>query len=82
MRKKVALVLLLLVVLYLSVGVWFHVQEKRHWNACREQRIAKGEFVEPEMYPVLGVVFDMTYWPVYMWANKYNFGSVFGKECG
>ncbi len=81
MKKKISVILLLLIILYLSIGVWFHIQENRYWNLCREERLKRGEFVEPEVYPVIGVLFDVSYWPVYMLANKYNFGSIFGRKC-
>ncbi len=81
MKRKVSVILLLFIILYLSVGVWFHIQEKHYWNLCNKERLEKGEFVEPEVYPVIGVLFDVSYWPVYMWANKYNFGSIFGRKC-
>lgn len=43
-------------------------------DACREARLARGEFVEPEVFPgPLGLFFDVTWWPVYAWANVYHF---------
>ncbi|MBC7240700.1 MAG: hypothetical protein H5T71_11450, partial [Chloroflexi bacterium] len=40
----------ILIALYLLVGVGFHVAWKSALNACREVRIASGEWVEPEVF--------------------------------
>lgn len=76
--RKAALALLLLALVYLGVGLAFHVAWKGAREACRETRLARGEFVEPEVFwwP-LGLAFDMTWWPVYAWANVYHFGTHF-----
>ena len=70
------------VVLYLLVGVGFHVAWKSALSACREVRIAHGEWVEPEVLGGgLGFLFDVTFWPVYAWANIYHDGTPLATPC-
>ncbi len=71
----------LFIVLYLLIGLGFHWQWKQAQHACDDRLRARGEFVEPEVFPVIGVVFDMTYWPVYASANWYHTGKVFATPC-
>jgi len=68
--------------LYLLVGVGFHVAWKSALSACREARIAHGEWVEPEVLGGgLGFLFDVTFWPVYAWANIYHDGTPLATPC-
>lgn len=80
--RKVAPVLLLLVFLYTILGLAFHVAWKRAQAACREARLARGEFVEPEVFGgILGLMFDVTWWPVFTWANVYHYGTPLATPC-
>lgn len=82
MARKILLVLLVFGVLYLGMGLAFHLKSKSALAACQEMRKARGEFVEPEVFGgVLGLVFDMTNWPVYAWANIYHDGTPFATPC-
>ncbi len=81
MVRKVFTALLILVVIYLGIGLAFHIKWKSELEACREVRRSRGEFVEPEVFPVLGIFFDMTWWPVYTWANVYHYGTPFATPC-
>ncbi len=81
MVRKVFSALLILVVIYLGTGLAFHLKWKSALKACSEMRRAQGEFVEPEMSPVLGIFFDVTWWPVYAWANIYQDGTPFATPC-
>lgn len=65
MVRKILAAFLMFVILYLGIGLAFHFKWKSELGACREMRRAQGEFVEPEVFPVLGIFFDMTWWPVY-----------------
>jgi hypothetical protein len=81
MRKVVSIVLILAVV-YLGLGLGFHLGWKSAQDACREVRSARGEFVEPEVLGgALGLAFDVTYWPVYAWANVRLDGTPFATPC-
>jgi hypothetical protein len=40
-----------------------------------------GEFVESELFPILGVAFTMVWWPVYAWANVYHNNALFTTPC-
>ncbi|MGC8947468.1 MAG: hypothetical protein ACP5N6_15085, partial [Anaerolineae bacterium] len=72
MARKIFFALLIFVALYLGIGIAFHLKWKSALAACQETRRAQGEFVEPEVFGgILGLVFDMTNWPVYAWANIY-----------
>jgi hypothetical protein len=43
---------------------------------------ARGEFVEPEVFAgPLGLLFTLTNWPVYAWANCYHDGTIFATPC-
>ncbi len=82
MGRKLLIALVVLVVLYLSVGVVFHVLWKNALAECDRQLQARGEFVEPEVFAgPIGLFFDMTFWPVYARANLYHFGTIFSTPC-
>ena len=81
MIRKIGAALVLAGLIYLALGLAFHIKWKAELRACREARRAQGAFVEPEVFPVLGVFFDMTAWPVYAWANIYHHGTPFATPC-
>jgi len=82
MAWGVIVVLLVIAILYTSIGLAFHIKWHSALEACREARRARGEFVEPEVFGgVLGLLFDVTYWPVYAWANIYHDGTPFATPC-
>jgi len=68
-------------VLYLAVGTGFHIGWQQAQQDCKAWRRTHGEFVEPEVFPVLGIFFDVTWWPVYAAANLYHDGVVFATPC-
>ncbi len=76
------LVLALAGVVYVGLGLGFHFGWQARLAACREARSARGEFVEPEVFwPPLTLAFDVTFWPVYAWANVYHDGTPFATPC-
>jgi hypothetical protein len=80
--RKAVIVLSVLVALYLGMGLAFHFKWGSALAACRETRRAQGQFVEPEVFGgVLGLVFDVTAWPVYLWANIHHDGTPFATPC-
>ena len=80
--RKLMPVFLLLVALYLGTGFVFHVRWNSELAACREIRVAQGEFVEPEVFGNgIGLFFDMTYWPVYAAANISHWGTPLATPC-
>ncbi len=80
--RKVVVVLLIATLVYVGIGVGFHVRWRRAQAACRNARIARGEFVEPETFgPVISPVFDVTHWPIYARANVHHFGTPFATPC-
>jgi hypothetical protein len=82
MTRKTFVILSILVVLYLGIGLAFHIKWRSALAACRETRAAQGEFVEPEVLGgIMGLVFDITNWPVYSWANIYHDGTPFATPC-
>ncbi len=82
MARKILIALAILGVLYLGMGLAFHFKWKSALAACREIRIAKGEFVEPEVFGgVWGLAFNVTNWPVYLWANIYHDSTPFATPC-
>jgi hypothetical protein len=82
LARKILIILLALIILYVALGLAFHIKWHSALDACREARRARGEFVEPEVFGgVLGLLFDVTYWPVYAWANIYHDGTPFATPC-
>jgi hypothetical protein len=82
LTRKVAAALLILALLYLGLGLGFHLKWKSEQDACREAQIARGEFVEPEVFGnVVGLAFDVTFWPVYAYWNLYHDGTPFATPC-
>lgn len=80
--SRILLVLLVIVLIYVALGLGFHVMWKSQLEACRQERMARGEFVEPEVFwAPLALAFDVTYWPVYAWANIYHDGTPFASPC-
>jgi len=80
--SRLLLVLSVLILIYLGVGLGFHLMWKSELEACREVRLARGEFVELEVFwAPLALAFDVTYWPVYAWANIYHDGTPFASPC-
>ncbi|MCS7057144.1 MAG: hypothetical protein NZM18_13325 [Thermoflexales bacterium] len=81
MARRIFGLLALLAAGYLVIGLAFHLKWSSDRAVCRELRVARGEFVEPEIFGALGTVFTVTYWPVYAWANTYHFGDPFATPC-
>ena len=80
--SRFLLILLIFALIYLWLGVGFHFKWKSALDTCREVQIARGEFVEPEVFwAPLALVFDVTFWPVYAWANVYHDGTPFATPC-
>lgn len=75
-------VLLVLVLVYVGLGLGFHFLWEWELAACREQRAARGEFVEPPLFwAPLRLGFDVTSWPVYAWTNMHHDGTPFASPC-
>lgn len=75
-------VFLALVCLYLLLGLGFYVGWENALKACQAERVARGEFVEPEVFAgPLGLALTLTHWPVYAWANYYHDGTIFATPC-
>jgi hypothetical protein len=80
--RKIVSVLLIVALVYVGIGLGFHVRWRRARADCRETRIARGEFIEPETFgSVISLVFDVINWPIYTWANIHHFGTPFATPC-
>ncbi len=80
--RGIAAALLILILVYVGLGLGFHIIWTRAQAACRAEQAARGEFVEPEVFGgVLGLAFDVTWWPVYARANIRHFGDPFSTPC-
>lgn len=80
--RTLGFILVGILLMYLILGSAFHFAWKSELNACREYRLTLDEFVEPEVFGGgLGFFFDVTYWPVYTWANLYHDGTPFATPC-
>jgi hypothetical protein len=80
LRKLIAL-LAVFVLTYTAIRVAFYVAWKSEQAACDALRQARGEFIEPEVFPVLGVAFTAVWWPIYAWANLYHDNVLFATPC-
>lgn len=79
---RVLRVLVALGLLYVALGLGFHVKWKHELAACRALRQARGEFVEPEVFAgPLSLAFDVANWPVYAYWNMYHDGTPFATPC-
>lgn len=83
MLKRIAILVLILLLSYVVLGIGFHIQWKAAQAACREARIARGEFVEPTevLGGVIGLAFDVSFWPVYASANMRLDSTPFATPC-
>jgi hypothetical protein len=77
--KRLIYALVIFALIYATIGLSLHFKWKIDRKACQELKASQGEFVEPfEVYGgVIGLAFDVTAWPIYTWANIYNFGTPF-----
>lgn len=83
MLRRIAIFALILVLVYVALGVAFHVKWKAAADACRAARLAQGEFVEPDEVfgGPIGLAFDVIFWPVYAAANVRLDGTPFATPC-
>jgi hypothetical protein len=80
--SKLLLVLLIFALVYLGLGLTFHVKWTGALDTCREARIARGESAESRVFSApLALAFDVVYWPVYARANLYHAGTLFATPC-
>jgi hypothetical protein len=80
--RRILIVLLIILILYVALGLAFHIKWQSALEACREARRARGEFIEPEVFGgVLDLLFDVIYWPVYARANITHFDTPFSTPC-
>jgi hypothetical protein len=82
LASKLLLILLIFTLLYIGIGLGFHFKWKSALSDCREAQMARGEFVEPEVFGnALGLAFDVIFWPVYSRTNIYHDGTLFATPC-
>ena len=80
--RRLLTIILVLFILYAALGLAFHIKWQSAQEACRAVRRAQGQFVEPEVFGgAVGLLFDVTYWPVYAWANMVHDGTPFATPC-
>lgn len=80
--SSLVLVLLALTLVYVAIGLGYHFMWEDALGDCREEKMARGEFVEPEVFGnILGMAFDAIYWPVYVQANMVHDGTPFATPC-
>ncbi|WP_299025901.1 hypothetical protein [uncultured Thermanaerothrix sp.] len=79
---KIWRLLLFMLIVYLVLGLAFHVGWETAQAQCRQVQASRGEFVEPGVFAwPLRLAFDLTFWPVYTWANLYHDGVIFATPC-
>jgi hypothetical protein len=82
MLKRIAAFALILVLIYVGLGVGFHVGWNNALAACRDARTTQGESVEPQVFSgVIGLAFDVVFWPVNSAANIRLDGTPFATPC-
>jgi hypothetical protein len=80
--SRLLLIILIFTLVYLGIGLGFHFKWESALAACREAQMARGEFVEPEVFGnAIGLAFDVTFWPVYARANIYHDDTPFATPC-
>ena len=77
--KRLVYAIIILALIYASVGLLLHFKWKSDWKARQELKASKGELVEShEVFDgIIGLAFDVSAWPMYTWANIYHFGTPF-----
>lgn len=81
-RFKIWHLLLVVLVIYIGLGLVFHLGWEAAQAECRHVQASRGVFVEPPAFTwPLRLVFDLTYWPIYAWANLYHDGVLFATPC-
>jgi len=79
---RVLRVLVALGLLYVALGLGFHIKWKHDLDVCRALRQARGEFVEPEVFAwPLSLALDVANWPVYAYWNVYHDSTPFATPC-
>ena len=80
--SRLLLIILIFTLVYLGIGLGVHFKWESALAACREAQMARGEFVEPEVFGnTMGLAFDVTFWPVYARANIYHVSTPFATPC-
>ena len=80
--SRLLLIILIFTLVYLEIGLGFHIKWESALTACREAQMSRGEFVEPEVFGnAIGLAFDVTFWPVYARANIYHDDTPFATPC-
>ncbi|MCX8025176.1 MAG: hypothetical protein N3A60_08240 [Thermanaerothrix sp.] len=79
---KIWHLLILVVAIYIGMGLVFHLGWETAQAQCRQIQASRGASVEPPVFAwPLRLVFNLTYWPVYAWANSYHDGVLFATPC-
>lgn len=81
LRRRLFGALLFVVLLYLAVGLAFHIAWERADAACRAELATQGVFVEPRLGGPVALLFDVTNWPVYVMANVLHTGTPLATPC-
>lgn len=82
MNRKIVILLVLIIVVYSSLGLAFHLRWSDELTECSKALREQGEFVEPEIHStVVGLIFDVVFWPIYSAANVYHDGTPFATPC-
>jgi hypothetical protein len=80
--SRLLLIILTFTLVYLGIGLGFHFKLESALAACREAQMARGEFVEPEVFGnAMDLAFDVTFWPFYARANIYHDSTPFATPC-
>lgn len=80
--RIVSIAVVVLFAVYAIIGLCFHARWHIALAECQKATLAEGKFVEPEVFDnVLGLAFDVIFWPLYAWANIHLDGTPFSTPC-
>lgn len=81
-RAVILIIVLVSFTAYLAMGLVLHLKWSNELAKCNAVLREQGEFVEPEIFNTgIGLVFNVTFWPIYVMANMYHDGTPFATPC-
>lgn len=81
-RAIIPIIVLVAFTAHLALGFGFHFKWSAELAKCNAVLREQGEFVEPEIFNTsVGLVFNVTFWPIYVMANMYHDDTPFATPC-
>ncbi len=81
-RAIILLIVLIVFTAYLALGLVFHSKWSAELAKCNAALRKQGKLIEPAIFDTgVGLVFDVTFWPIYAMVNMYHDGTPFATPC-